>query len=207
MIAIGIILLIFIMSLVVYLFAKHSNVPDDVCRTYKCINAMIHIHGQLDETVNPCDDFYNFACGNFKKITKWTDTFSRVRNEIHEELRKLFSEKVDSNDPVPFNMAKKFYKICINSLNNKTESETFMRVLLKQLGGWPVVEEDEWDTSSEWSWTFHDRELYKLGLSGLNLNHILNFLIEKNAKNSSTRSLYVSFQCFNTICVFWSPFS
>lgn len=47
----------------------------------------------MDEKANPCDDFYQFACGNYASRVKlpedeaWIDSFVEVRKRINEELR------------------------------------------------------------------------------------------------------------------------
>lgn len=36
---------------------------DDVCLTPGCVHAASKMLEQMDPLVEPCDDFYNFACG------------------------------------------------------------------------------------------------------------------------------------------------
>lgn len=38
---------------------------DDVCLTPGCVHAASKMLEQMDSAVEPCDDFYNFACGKF----------------------------------------------------------------------------------------------------------------------------------------------
>ena len=39
-----------------------------VCNSKKCQQVANTLYSYIDESVDPCDDFYLFACGNFKKI-------------------------------------------------------------------------------------------------------------------------------------------
>ena len=42
---------------------------NDVCLTEACVINAANILKQMDRSVNPCDDFYSFACGGFVKDT------------------------------------------------------------------------------------------------------------------------------------------
>merc|ERR1712117_271801 len=59
-----------------------------VCLTKGCVKAAADLINSMDETVDPCSDFYNFACGNFVKETVIPDhqtsygSFSMVRDKF-----------------------------------------------------------------------------------------------------------------------------
>ncbi|OUM56741.1 hypothetical protein PIROE2DRAFT_18517, partial [Piromyces sp. E2] len=46
------------------LYFKEEN-KDNVCNTQKCIDTSNFILDSINSEVNPCDDFYQFACGNW----------------------------------------------------------------------------------------------------------------------------------------------
>ena len=70
--------------------------------------------------MEPCDDFYKFACGTFLKNTVIPDdqttvtTFSIISDKLHEKLRISIEEKSEPNEPKPFRLAKNFYNACMN---------------------------------------------------------------------------------------------
>ena len=39
--------------------------PPNVCVSEACLDLAVQIKGAMDESVDPCDDFYNFTCGNW----------------------------------------------------------------------------------------------------------------------------------------------
>nr|KAF7394145.1 hypothetical protein H0235_016740 [Vespula pensylvanica] len=77
----------------------------------------------MDPDVEPCDDFYKFACGGFLKSTIIPDdktsvnTFSVISDNLQQQLRTSIEEKSPPNEPRPFTLAKIFYKNCMNKSN------------------------------------------------------------------------------------------
>lgn len=74
----------------------------------------------MDSSVEPCDDFYNYACGKFLQDTSIPDekvsvnTFSVIGDRLQEQLRSLVTEEIQENEGTPFKLAKNMYKLCMN---------------------------------------------------------------------------------------------
>lgn len=76
------------------------------------------IKSKLDPTVSPCDDFYEYACGNYKPeipIDKSeVSIFSVLNDLLEEQLNSSLSENTNEKDTQPLRVAKDFYKACID---------------------------------------------------------------------------------------------
>lgn len=168
---------------------------DDVCLTPGCIHAASRALELMDETVEPCDDFYSFACGNFVKETMIPDekvsvnTFSIIGDKLQEQLRSLISEKINPNDSEPFNMAKRLFKACMNKTLIEERGLQPLNDITDKLGGWPVVKGDQWDPTNEWTWTWAVKEFRKVGYS---MDYIFDFSIGIDLKKSTSRIIDVS---------------
>lgn len=63
--------------------------------------------------MNPCDDFYSFACGGFETRNVIPDdqssvtTFSLISDEVTEQLRSLIERPIKEGDAEPFKLVKK----------------------------------------------------------------------------------------------------
>lgn len=84
----------------------------------------------MDQSVNPCDDFYQFACGNFLKQTVVEEDIASqtplnaIEGSIQKKLLKILTEPIQPNEQKPLKMAKLFYKSCRNTGNNNCNEYT-----------------------------------------------------------------------------------
>lgn len=74
----------------------------------------------IDETIDPCDDFYQFTCGNFIKNTvipadmSSIDTFSITQKQVMNELIDQMKEEIKPDEVKAFAKLKMYYKNCMN---------------------------------------------------------------------------------------------
>lgn len=74
----------------------------------------------LNKDVNPCEDFYEFACGGWIKknpVPEWStswDQLALLREQLVTDLRQLLEEKDDDNLPKSVLKAKALYRTCVD---------------------------------------------------------------------------------------------
>jgi membrane metallo-endopeptidase-like protein 1 len=143
----------------------------------------------MDRNVEPCDDFYRFACGGFLKSTVIPDdkvsvtSFSVISDEVQEQLRTSIEEPSSPNEPKPFRLAKNLYKICMDEKAIEEQGLDPLLKLLKLLGGWPVLEGESWN-ENEFDWIL---TTYKFRDMGYSVDYFLDFSIGVDLKNSTQR--------------------
>lgn len=173
---------------------KWQSQPVTTCKTESCINTASEISTYLNKSVDPCENFYEFACGNYLKKMKIPegrnnfDLFVAVDEIILEKLRSILNEPLQPNEPRPFQLAKYFYLSC---LNEKIIEERGLRPLVdifELFGGWPVVKRGKW-IDDKFSWIEALKNLRRLGF---NTAAIFDVFVDTDSKNSSKRILYVS---------------
>lgn len=92
-----------------------------VCTSKECGRIAGLFLQNLKDNVDPCDDFYEFACGNYplfnvlqaSKAFRHTIADTTVR--LQKQLKSLLETKVETDkDPDWINTAKIYYQKCIN---------------------------------------------------------------------------------------------
>lgn len=91
------------------------------CSTLSCVYASAEIITKIKVTVDPCEDFYEFACGEFKEVQhtpddKTTvDTISLMGDKLTEFLLTLLEQPSKETDSRLHTLARKFYSSCMDS--------------------------------------------------------------------------------------------
>ncbi|CAH1130598.1 unnamed protein product [Ceutorhynchus assimilis] len=171
------------------------NAPDDaksqqnICLTPGCIHTASRVLEYMDQSVDPCDDFYEFTCGNFIKKTNIPDdkssvtSFSIISDMLQEQLRSMIEEPIQPNEPKPFQLTKKLYRACMNKTLIEADGLTSMHKILKELGGWPVLEAENWN-EGEFDWR---NSVYKFRKVGYSVDYFIDFSVGIDVKNSTKR--------------------
>ena len=171
--------------------AENSN-KCKTCMSDGCKRASEEVLKLIDTSVDPCDDFYNFACGGFMKHNEIPDDkieigkLADITNVVSTQIHSLLKEPISDKEPKSTQLLKKFFQVCmdINTIN-KNELKT-AKLLLKEIGGWPLVEGDDWK-ENDWK-----EIMYKFRKSGLGTSQLIVIKVEPSAKNSSQRIITVA---------------
>lgn len=92
----------------------------NLCMTKGCIKAAALVLDLIDENVNPCENFYEFACGRFMRNTFIPDdkiavmSFVQVQDNVLSQLRSVLNERSMPNESKPFRLAKTFNTACMD---------------------------------------------------------------------------------------------
>uniref|UniRef100_A0A8C7UGV4 Membrane metallo-endopeptidase-like 1 n=1 Tax=Oncorhynchus mykiss TaxID=8022 RepID=A0A8C7UGV4_ONCMY len=114
----------------------------------------------MDATVEPCQNFYQYACGGWLERHVIPETSSRhsvfdiLRDRLEIVLKGVFETESDQ-DRDAFKKAKTLYSSCMNeTLIEQRDSQPLM-LLIDSIGDWPAASED-WNSTTEEAWSLED---------------------------------------------------
>lgn len=87
-----------------------------VCETASCKSAAVDILMSMNHSVDPCDDFYGFACGRFTK----------KQSKENEEFL-LYVNRIDNNSPGYLKAVKIFFDSCVSHESEFLSKETIQQ--------------------------------------------------------------------------------
>jgi len=188
----------FLIALIVVAVNSNSTPSEDItpeemiCLTQECIAQSSIVQAQMNFAADPCDDFYEFACGTFLRDTVIPDdkttvtAFSVIENELKDHLRQLVQEPIDVNEIEPFQNVKRLYRACMNTNVIEELEITPVESVINMMGGWPVLD-NNWDPST-WTWP---RSVELSRENGYSVSYFLSFSVSTDNKNSSRRIIRI----------------
>ncbi|XP_014662900.1 PREDICTED: endothelin-converting enzyme 1-like [Priapulus caudatus] len=99
---------------------EHRNATQEICLTADCINIAASMINRMDASVEPCDDFYRYACGNWLRENVLPDdetgydVFYILTMKNMKKVKKLVEEPISDEDNIATTKVKQFYVSCTN---------------------------------------------------------------------------------------------
>ncbi|XP_043465933.1 neprilysin-2-like [Leptopilina heterotoma] len=128
----------------------------DYCFTPECIHTASRVLRDMDTSINPCDDFYKFSCGQFinenNKHGYSHDHSIIIQQNIDNIMKNYLRKETLPDEPRYARLIKTFYNNCINELNSENETDfNSILELINKAGGWPLLKNNSLeDENFQW---------------------------------------------------------
>ncbi|GFS36256.1 neprilysin-1 [Trichonephila inaurata madagascariensis] len=137
-----------------------ERLASGTCQSKECIRAASLMLDKMDPTVQPCENFYQFACGNYLSRNTVPDdhylksTIQTMQDDMYVTLKKLVEQPVSPNDTEAILKVKRLYTSCMNTSSIEDGSVKVLLELLTDygIGEWPILNH-KWNKSKvdlEW---------------------------------------------------------
>ncbi|XP_032157607.1 membrane metallo-endopeptidase-like 1 isoform X4 [Mustela erminea] len=165
----------------------------EICTSPGCVIAAARILQNMDPSREPCDDFYQYACGGWLRRHVIPETNSRysvfdiLRDELEVILKGVLENSTTKDRPA-VQKAKMLYRSCMNeSVIEKRDSQPLLNIL-DLMGGWPVAT-DKWNGSTGPRWELEQQ----LALMNAQFNRrvLIDLFIWSDDQNSSRHVIYI----------------
>lgn len=121
-----------------------------MCVTEGCIDAAYHMFHSMNQSVDPCDNFYEFACGGWAQNNPIPESkgfwgiYSVLQEDNERIVRQLLTGAASNSEAIK--KSKTFYDACMNlTAVNKKGAKPLLDII-KKLGGWNVTQ--DWNSSN-----------------------------------------------------------
>ncbi|XP_025991660.2 endothelin-converting enzyme homolog isoform X2 [Solenopsis invicta] len=140
-----------------------------VCESEGCTNMANFVLGNMNKSVNPCDDFYEYACGRWpeqnpipKEYVQWSVMNLLQINKTNPHVQEILEAEPKEDDLTAIKLVKKWYKTCMDTDAIEKQGIGPLVSTLTRLGGWPMtMEPDEWNEQED-SWQKVDDQYMRL---------------------------------------------
>ncbi|XP_075161679.1 neprilysin-1-like [Haematobia irritans] len=156
------------------------------------------IQKYLNESIDPCEDFYEFACGNWKHFHEADE--GQMQKNVLMEMNTIFDFKLKAMmEDIEFkaldtNEEKvvKFYRSCLNKAADSESYREHLRAIIEEFGKMPLLKNDEEWQEQDFDWlTTVAHIAYKYSH-----NIMMGFYVVPYPKNVSIHGLVIGHQKF-----------
>lgn len=166
-------------------FLPKSQSPE-LCMSADCIKTAATIMSSMDTTADPCQDFYQFACGKWVENHPIPDDAASISNfenlgiQMEHILHTQLSSKEEEGEGEGVGKAKSFYQLCLNESEIlRTWRPVFDQILLRHYG-WPTLSAN-WTPPPDYSL----EELYGALIAEHSVASLFKLTVQADDKDSS----------------------
>ncbi|XP_072047742.1 neprilysin-like [Amphiura filiformis] len=108
----------------IIVLAVHEEEPPtplpNTCSTSHCVVTAGKMIQNIDSSIDPCDNFFAFACGGWLKRTVIPEdrssysAYTALREEVQVVLKELFEREKSNDDITAVTKVKDFYASCVD---------------------------------------------------------------------------------------------
>ncbi|XP_026326721.1 neprilysin-4-like isoform X2 [Hyposmocoma kahamanoa] len=160
------------------------------CISEECVGTANRILQALNKEVDPCQDFYEFACGGWIEknpvpdwATSW-DQLARLRERLVTDLKDLLEAKDAEDLPQSVRKAKVLYRTCVDIDKLEEKATKPIQNLLKRLG---LPPNPPVEASANFSW----EDVAGRGRRMLGLNVLLSVQVAEDVRNTSRNRVVI----------------
>lgn len=173
LLALAVVIIAVLAGVIVWQYFQKSA-PEQVCYSPECVQASAYILSKMDRTVDPCQDFYRYTCGNWMKTTKIPPSrshyniFSEIDDQNKQKIKAILeksSAMIQKNQSSAVEKAITYYHICMDEDTVEKQGVDPVIKFIRDLHSWPLTSAHGL-TWTEASWDF---------LQALTANHINGF--------------------------------
>uniref|UniRef100_A0A665XCV4 Endothelin-converting enzyme 1 n=1 Tax=Echeneis naucrates TaxID=173247 RepID=A0A665XCV4_ECHNA len=159
-----------------------------LCLTEPCITVASAVIGALDRSVDPCHDFYNFACGGWVKKnplpegkSRW-GPFSNLWEHNMLVMKHLLENKTMKGLSKAEEKAQRYYQACMNEAKIEELGAKPLQELITQIGGWALTE--NWDKNNF-------QEVLRIVSANYRTSPFFTVFVNTDSKNSNSNIIQV----------------
>ena len=99
-----------------------------------------------------------FACGRFMATAEIPaeksrmSVFDPLSEEIYLRGRTLLEEDPSEDDFESYKLARAYFRSCMNEARQEEVGVEPLKKVLRELGGWPVLEGPSWNSKKDFTW-------------------------------------------------------
>uniref|UniRef100_A0A4W3JDU4 Phosphate regulating endopeptidase homolog, X-linked n=1 Tax=Callorhinchus milii TaxID=7868 RepID=A0A4W3JDU4_CALMI len=184
-----------------YSFTAGKNIiklhSEEYCVTAECTEAAVFMFNNINWSADPCNNFFEFACGKWLKENSIPDeyssygTYKMISKSVKIMLKELLQKPVAEGEEVEaIQKAKLLYQSCMNETAiEMNDMKPLLEILKDPALRWPVLETYNGPEGTWKEQEFSLLETLAVLRGQYNNNILFTFSVEVDSKNSEDHIL------------------